>query len=120
MLIRSTHVFLIFVALLFFSCKSKNVKQTEILSTPGLVALWDFSGEENRLTSKGDVELSLRNGTEDAPRFIEEGPLSGRSISFDGSSYFYIPYDETAALNIKTNEVRSEEHTSELQSRPHL
>lgn len=105
MLIRSTHVFLIFVALLFFSCKSKNVKQTEILSTPGLVALWDFSGEENRLTSKGDVELSLRNGTEDAPRFIEEGPLSGRSISFDGSSYFYIPYDETAALNIKTNEV---------------
>lgn len=93
------------VLLLLFSCRPGNKIKSELLSTSGIVAFWDFSAGENQLVSKGDVELQLLNNQEESPASIPDGPLSGHSLSFNGNQYLYIPYEETRGLNIETNEV---------------
>ncbi len=90
---------------LLFSCRPGNKVESELLSTPGLVAFWDFSAGKNQLVSKGEVTLSLRNGQGDDLEFTPDGPLSGHSLSLNGSQYLYIPYEDARGLNIKTNEV---------------
>ena len=39
------------------------------------------------------------------PTLVDEGPLSGRSLHFDGDDFLYIPYAETGALNVKSGSV---------------
>ncbi len=93
-------------ALLFlFSCRSENKVKSEVLSTPGLVAFWDFSAGKKQLVSKGEAELQLLCGQENSPEFMAEGPVSDYSLLLNGTQYLYIPYEETQGLNIKTNEV---------------
>ncbi|HBC31995.1 MAG TPA: hypothetical protein DC024_12235, partial [Clostridiales bacterium] len=105
MRIRPDYLFCVSVLLSLFSCRSGSNVESEILSTPGLIALWDFSEDNRELISEGKVNLSLRSSIGDSLKFIDEGPLSGRSILFDGANYLYIPYEETKKLNIETNEV---------------
>ena len=81
--------------------RSDVVKRME--SVPNLVAYWDFAGEEY-LTSKG-FSATLRSQGESMPTLVEQGPLSGRSLHFDGDDYLYIPYAETGALNVKSGQV---------------
>lgn len=105
MWIRPDYLFCISVLLFLFFCRSGSNVESEILSTPGLVAFWDFSVSKNRLVSKGDVKLKLQSGSRDRLQFTENGPVSGCSVLFDGTNYLYIPYEETKKLNIETNEV---------------
>ncbi len=88
------------------SCKQdRSGVFQQLQSYNGLVAFWDFSGYKEGLTSKGQVQIQLQNGTKDTLRFVDEGPISGSSILLDGTDYLYIPYEKTGKLNIKTNEV---------------
>ena len=105
MRIRPDCLFYISVLSLLLSCSSRNKIESEILSTPGLVAFWDFSTGKNRLVSKGEMKLQLQSSEGDSLQFIDNGPVSGRSILLDGTNYLYIPYEETEKLNIETNEV---------------
>ena len=102
---RPDYLFCIGILLFLFSCSSRNKIESEILSTPGLVAFWDFSTGKNRLVSKGEMKLQLQSSEGDSLQFIDNGPVSGRSILLDGTNYLYIPYEETEKLNIVTNEV---------------
>ncbi|NLU29988.1 MAG: LamG domain-containing protein [Bacteroidales bacterium] len=102
---RPDYLFCIGILLFLFSCSSRNKIESEILSTPGLVAFWDFSTGKNRLVSKGEMKLQLQSSEGDSLQFIDNGPVSGRSILLDGTNYLYIPYEETEKLNIETNEV---------------
>lgn len=105
MRIRPDCLFYISVLSLLLSCRSGSDVESEILSTPGLVAFWDFSASKNQLVSKGEMKLKLQSSRRDSLQFTDNGPVSGYSISFDGTNYLYIPYEETKKLNIETNGV---------------
>lgn len=69
-------------------------------STKGLVALWDFKepeGQPRKAFGKGEFPLQEFNGPITR---LNEGPLSGFSAKFDGTSYLSLPHAETGALNI--------------------
>lgn len=92
--------------LLFFSSKSVSAfgqdsqKPTKILSTRGLVALWDFSeeaGQSRKSLGKKAYALKEMNGS---IARIQEGPLSGYSAEFNGTGYLSLPHAETGSLNI--------------------
>ncbi|MCS2889611.1 LamG domain-containing protein [Parabacteroides faecis] len=90
-------------SVLSIQCKTDSVERVK--KYDGLVALWDFSEKEESFVSTGGkdrFELTEYPGKIDR---VEEGPLSGRSIYLDGSSYLSIPYGQTGALNVKTNAV---------------
>jgi hypothetical protein len=73
-------------------------------SVPNLVAYWDFA-DEDYLVAKGISTPSLRAEGDAMPTLVDEGPLSGRSLHFDGDDFLYIPYAETGALNVKSGSV---------------
>lgn len=83
------------------SIHSNKIEQ--ILRTKGVVALWDFSEVSGSAYSK-DGKYELKEYPNKIQR-TEEGPLSGRSITLDGTNYLSLPYSETGLLNIKTNAV---------------
>lgn len=85
-------------------CDNRSFVERRLEQVPGLVAYWDFAGDDY-LTSKGEVNATLRADGDSSPRLLSEGPLSGRSLHFDGDDYLYIPYDETGALNVQGNQV---------------
>lgn len=85
-------------------CDRRSGVAGRIESVPNLVAYWDFA-DDDYLTSKGEVEATLRGEGEGVPTLVEEGPLSGRSLHFDGNDYLYIPYAQTSGLNVKSNQV---------------
>ncbi len=71
-----------------------------ILSTNGLVALWDFKeneGELRKAYGKSDYPLKEQNG---ALTRINEGPISGYSILFGNNAFLSLPNAETKELNI--------------------
>lgn len=105
MRIRPDYLFCIGILLFLFSCSSGRKVESRIISTPGLVAFWDFSANKNQLVSKGEMKLQLQSSKGDSLQFTDNGPVSGRSILFDGTNYLYIPYEETKKLNIESNEV---------------
>lgn len=73
---------------------------------PGLIAFWDFNQSEgNPLESKGETAFNLKNGIDKKVQIVKEGPISGHSVLFEGDNFLYIPYKNTAALNVKTNAV---------------
>lgn len=79
---------------------------TKILETDNLIALWDFSEKQGRPKySKGVVKLDLKEGTEQKVKVMPEGPLSGKSILLEGNNFLMIPYEQTGALNVKSNQV---------------
>lgn len=97
---------LFYLALLFFvaiGCDHRTEVARRLESVPNLVAYWDFSGEDY-LTATG-VDATLQAAQEAMPTLIEQGPLSQRSLHFDGNDYLYIPYDKSGRLNVKSGEV---------------
>ncbi|HAZ01709.1 MAG: hypothetical protein A2W90_16010 [Bacteroidetes bacterium GWF2_42_66] len=85
--------------------QGKNIRKS-ILSTSGLIAFWDFDLKQNSpKKSVGEISVELKNGTNKEVQVINEGPVSGYSISLEGDNYLYIPYEETGKLNVRTNNV---------------
>lgn len=79
---------------------------TKILETDNLVALWDFGeNQDEPKRSKGLVGLDLKEGAGQKVKVVPEGPLSGKSILLEGDNFLMIPYEQTGALNIKSNQV---------------
>ena len=91
------------LSLLVVGCDNRTEIGKRLESVPNLIAYWDFADKEY-LTSKG-FSATLRGEGESMPTLVEQGPLSGRSLHFDGNDYLYIPYDETGSLNVKSGEV---------------
>lgn len=91
---------LIFVAI---GCDHRTEVARRLESVPNLVAYWDFS-DEDYLTATG-VDATLQAARQAMPTLIEQGPLSQRSLHFDGNDYLYIPYDKSGRLNVKSGEV---------------
>ena len=83
---------------------SKSISD-RIESVSGLVAYWDFSDDKDNVLLSEYGEYRLRYSHGEVPRIMDEGPLSGHSVYFDGSDFLYIPYSETGKLNVKTNAV---------------
>lgn len=75
----------------------------KVSEVPDLVAVWDFSEPEGATLWKskaGTGEFPLRVG-DGAPKPHPEGPLSGRSLEFDGEKDFlFLPNAELGDLNI--------------------
>ena len=90
--------------LCIIGCDSRTEVAKRLESVPNLVAYWDFA-DEDYLTAKGITTPTLRAEENAMPTLIEEGPLSGRSLHFDGDDFLYIPYSETGALNVKSGSV---------------
>lgn len=91
---------------LFFSIQSfsafgqESKKTTKILSTRGLVAVWDFSeepGQSRKSLDKNAYALKEMNGS---IARISDGPLSGYSAEFNGNGYLSLAHEETGSLNI--------------------
>lgn len=96
---------LLFLAIpIFVGCDNRTEVAKRLESVPDLVAYWDFAAEEP-LRSSGPTNVLLRGEGDAVPRLIDQGPLSGRSLHFDGDDYLYIPYAETAALNVQSGQV---------------
>ncbi len=93
-----------FVVSLLAGCDNRTEAAKRIESVPNLVAYWDFA-DEDYLAAKGLTTATLRGEGETVPQLVDEGPLSGRSLHFDGDDYLYIPYAETGALNVQSGEV---------------
>lgn len=78
----------------------KTNSMQQLLTTKGLVALWDFKEEEGqprRALGVAEFPLIEQNGT--LPR-ISEGPLSGYSTLFGNKAYLSLPNAELGKLNI--------------------
>ena len=90
--------------LCIIGCDSRTEVAKRLESVPNLVAYWDFA-DEDYLAAKGISTPTLRAEENAMPTLIEEGPLSGRSLHFDGDDFLYIPYSETGALNVKSSSV---------------
>ena len=95
---------IIFVAGMF-PASVAQVKQNKklldrIVSADGIVALWDFRESKGnpRISIVGDT-YPLKEANGPVSR-VDEGPLSGRSASFDGETYLSLPNHETGRLNI--------------------
>ncbi|TDB62271.1 LamG domain-containing protein [Arundinibacter roseus] len=84
----------------FAQQKMQKKYRKTILSTPGLVALWDFKEKEGEARlAAGEGEFPLREERGKIPR-SEEGPISGYSATFDGKSFLSLPHEKTGKLNI--------------------
>jgi hypothetical protein len=92
-----TFFFLFFT---LFLAAQNQTKTTQIKSTKGLIAFWDFkeaAGEQRASVGRESFRLTEMNGT--LPR-ISEGPLSGYSALFGNGAYLSMAAAETGALNI--------------------
>ena len=72
----------------------------QLLTTKGLVALWDFKEEEGQprnANGAANFPLKEQNGT--LPR-VSEGPLSGYSTLFGNKAFLSLPNAELGKLNI--------------------
>ena len=95
----------VLIALFFAGVPAPKNLTNRILTTRGIIALWDFAENTNGYLSGGAVAALLRNDWLHMPNQIADGPLSGKSVLFDGSSFLYLPYKETGLLNVKNNAV---------------
>lgn len=83
-----------------FTFGQQSEKLNRILSTKGIVALWDFKEEAGQPRKAfGRVEFALKEINGIIPR-LNEGPLSGFSAEFGTGSYLSLDHSETGALNI--------------------
>lgn len=83
-----------------FSVESRVEIIEKIRNIKGFIALWDFSepAEEPREAfGQSGFLLSEVNGP--IPR-VNQGPISGYSAKFDGSTFLRLPNSETGTLNI--------------------
>jgi hypothetical protein len=94
-------LFLVFLFLTnHFLFAQKSINVDKIKAMKGFVALWDFKepeGQDRRAVGKGDFPLKETNGT---LQRLNDGPLSGYSAVFDGSSFLSLPNTQTGELNI--------------------
>lgn len=80
--------------------RSPNSVEEELKSVRGLVALWTFDEKKgDGYLSKGPFSCLLKEAGGRITS-ITEGPLSGKSLSLDGTAYLFIPNSETGKLNI--------------------
>ena len=87
------------VAELEFKNISQN-RKSKIISTKGLVALWDFKEKEGSVRkSEGESQFMLKEQNGFIPR-VSEGPISGFSAQFNTNSFLSIPHLEVGKLNI--------------------
>ena len=98
-------LFMLICFTLAVSVVSAQSISDRIESVSGLVAYWDFSGDKDKVLLSEYGEYRLRYSHGEVPRIMDEGPLSGHSVYFDGSDFLYMPYSETGKLNVKTNAV---------------
>ena len=80
--------------------QSKADAMQQLLTTKGLVALWDFKEEEGQPRNAHGVAnfpLKEQNGT--LPR-ISEGPWSGYSTLFGNKAFLSLPNAQLGKLNI--------------------
>ena len=78
----------------------KSISVEKISAIKGFVALWDFKepeGQDRKAIGKGDFPLKETNGS---IQRISDGPLSGYSAVFGGSSFLSLSNAQTGALNI--------------------
>jgi hypothetical protein len=71
-----------------------------IKSHNGLVSLWKFNekpGKVRKALGQGEFSLTESNGKISR---INEGPVSGYSILFDGTTYLTLSHSQTGPLNI--------------------
>lgn len=96
---------LILLVLFWNTLPPKTLKE-KVLTTKGNIALWDFAENSHGYMSKGAIAAFLKSDTDAAtPQHVDEGPLSGKSVLFDGDDFLYLPYAETGLLNVKSNAV---------------
>ena len=95
-----TLAFALFVAT---GCDNRTEVARRLESVPNLVGYWDFSGQEY-LSATG-VDATLQGVVGSMPTLVNEGPLSGQALHFDGDDYLYIPYDKAAELNVQSGQV---------------
>lgn len=91
-------IFLFLINHFLFAQKSINIDKIKAMK--GFVALWDFKepeGQDRKAMGKGDFPLKETNGN---IQRINEGPLSGYSVVFGGSSFLSLSNAQTGALNI--------------------
>jgi len=82
------------------SAKSNTELIEKIRNIKGFVALWDFSEQEGQCREAyGQNEFPLSEVNGRIPR-INQGPLSGYSAEFDGSTFLSLPNSEAGPLNI--------------------
>ncbi len=91
-----------------FYCASINAKaqnfRSVIKKQPGLVAFWDFADTTGKPIAGSAKSVKLLPARQ--PKFISEGPLSGKSIELNGKTdYWYIKHENTEKLDVKTNAV---------------
>lgn len=90
-----------FKSIISFGQEFKKLKP--IKSDKSLIAFWDFREEEGQTRKafgRGDYPLQEMNGT--LPR-VNDGPLSGFSVKFDGKSFLSLAHSKTGDLNIFGN-----------------
>lgn len=80
----------------FVSCDMRSEAAKRIESIPNLVTYWDFSAEDY-LVGQGPESPILQGYADCLPKLINDGPLSGHSLHFDGNDYLFIPYEQTDA-----------------------
>ena len=103
-LMRIISIFtLAFALFVVAGCDNRTDVARRLESVPNLVGYWDFSGREY-LSATG-VDATLQGVEGSMPTLVNEGPLSGQALHFDGDDYLYIPYDKTAELNVQSGEV---------------
>src|SRR2546422_959548 len=98
---------------------SLTVPSPASAQTPGLVVAYAFN--EGSGTTVADISGNDNNGTISAATWTTAGRF-GNALVFNGTSA-RVTVPDAASLQLTTGmtlEARSEEHTSELQSRLHL
>ena len=82
------------------SQKTDSQLVQRIISTKGLVALWDFKEKEGQIRETvGTDKYPLKEMDGNLPR-INEGPLSGFSSQFGNNAYLCLPNEQSGKLNI--------------------
>lgn len=107
--VKMNKIIILFIAVVLpiLQVRAQNdILTTKILETDNLIALWDFREEQGEPKhSKGVDKFPLKEGNEHTVKVLPGGPLSGKSILLEGNNFLMIPYEQTGALNVKSNQV---------------
>lgn len=101
---RLDYVIILTFGMLLISRADIQAQIPEKINREGLIAYWDFSDKEDIGKSKGKFKGSLTTCGHPVT-VLDDGPLSGKSILFDGKSYLTLPYSQTGELDILNNQV---------------
>lgn len=100
---RNHRLILFLTALITMGSCNKDFTSI-VLGTEGIVSFWNFGGP-TPFESVDEHHFTLIPGEGTDPETVEDGPVSGQSVSLDGHDFLFIPYEQTGALNLHTNAV---------------